>query len=553
MGLVDFFKSKFGASSDTGVLKERDIEHNSYFNFRDPLSKYYHENTAVLNERSKIYKDMDDLDNDIISTVLDMGADDATQMDLNTGKSLWCKSTDVKYEKIINDFFDRIKIEEKIWRWAREIYKYGDFFLGVKPGEGRISSVDDTSFPERYCRIENNGTLVSFLDLEMYHQFPQAEALCLLPPYSIVHFRTPRYRVKEDLLPAEIYQRYEIDRNPLYGSSTFLKARKIEKRISLINDALALTRLARSTVYRIHSINVGDLTSVNQRQKIMKDYENTIRKAPGINLGTDKANVDVKNLSFFRELFIPRDNEGKGQSEINDIGGNVDVTGIADIDYLNSQRFGVLGVPKAYLSFDEAQSFNSLIALDTRYARKIVSLQKSLISGLTALCQIELALHNIEPDLSKFSIHLVPVSTNGELDRNDALNAIIDICNNIKTFFDQDNIDKDYVLKYLVTNYLRFPNFDLESLFKPEGAEDLDTDESLEKRIDKVIDSSPILKEKIDKFNTTRHGHEIKASSLDLYTKDQLAVKDKKLSYNSINNLKKKSNTIGDDFEDNDY
>jgi len=550
MKFIDNIVKRLRGNSDIGELRKRTTDTSNFYNYRDPVSQYYQENTAALNERSKIYKDMDDLDNDIISTVLDMGADDATQMDLNTGKSLWCKSEDPAYETVINKLFSRIKVEEKLWRWAREIYKYGDFFLKINPGEGLIKSVDDTLFPSQVCRLESQGTLLGFLDLHRYRS--RAGGLdgdSTLPPYSIVHFRTPRYRVVEDLLPEEVYASYEIDKNPLYGSSTFLKARKVEKRISLINDALALTRLARSMVYRIHSVNVGDMTVVDQRKKIMKDYQNNISNAPGINFDKDRANITHKDLNFFRELFVPKDNDGKGQSEINDIGGNVDVTGIADIDYLTSQRFGVLGIPKSYVSFDEAQSFNSLIALDTRYARKIVSLQKALISGLTVLCQVELVLHNLEPDTSKFSIHLVPVSTNGELDRNDALNAIIDICNNIKTFFDQDNVDKEYLAKYLVTNYLKFPNFEIDSLFKKETVE-TPSDESIDRKIQDILSQQPSLREDIERVKNNRISKDLKASELDILYHDDLRglQEDQKFSYNKLKrlkNLKEKSNTIG--------
>ena len=560
MGMMDFLLKRLKPTVDVGEIKERSHDSGGYYNSRDPLSEYYEQKTDIVNERSKVYKDMDDLDNDIISTVLDMGADDATQTDLGTGKSLWCASDDPKYKDTIDKFFSRIKIEEKLWRWARETYKYGDFFLKINPGEGRIKSVDDTLFPQQICRIESYGTLVAFLDKSVYENAPHLDSSCLLPPYSIIHFRTPRYRIIEDCLPKEIYEKFEIDRNPLYGSSTFLKARKIEKRISLINDALAMTRLARSTLYRVHSVNVGDLTNVNQRKKVMSDYENTIRKSPGINLDRDKASIDVKGLSFFRELFIPKDNEGKGQSEINDIGGNADVTGIADVDFLNSQRFGIIGVPKTYLSFDEAQSFNNLIALDTRYARKIVSLQKAMISGITALCQVELALHDLDPDTSKFAIHLVPVSTNGELDRNDALNAVIDICNDIKTFFDLETVDKDYLVKYLVTNYLKFPNMDMDLLFKktdvpaetetttdtetaeapaaepePPPAEAEAPKESKEKSIEQRIE------EKLNELEKKRRRRisSIEPSELDLYETEQLKVTNRKLGYDEFIKLKK--------------
>lgn len=542
MGIKDFLVTKLRSFSDTSEIKERKQEQGSYYQSRDPITEYYRDNTTILNERSKVYKDMDDLDNDIISTVLDMGADDATQLDLSTGKSLWCASDDPKYSKVINDLFNRIKIEEKLWRWAREVYKYGDFFLKINPGAGQIKSVDDTAFPSRYCRLESYGTLVAFLDRHIYTESPNLQGACILPPYSVVHFRTPRYRVVEDLLPREVLDKFEIDSNPLYGSSTFLKARKIEKRISLVNDALALTRLARSTVYRIHNVNVGDITNVSQRKKILADYENMIRRAPGINLDRDKASIDVKGLSFFRELFMPNDQDGKGKSEINDIGGNADVTGIADVDYLTSQRFGVLGVPKSYLSFDEAQAFNSLIALDTRYARKVVTLQKALVSGITAMCQIELALHDLEPDTSKFTIHLVPVSTNGELDRNDALNAVIEICTNIKTFFDAENMNKDYVIKYLVSNYLKFPGFDLEELFKsadaPAEEPTAESKKAIEDRIDEVLRENKGIRDKISQFNRRT---EITPSNLDLY---ETSVSDFKQStsekvYQNLQNLKK--------------
>ena len=76
-------------------------------------------------------------------------------------------------------------------------------------------------------------------------------------------------------------------------------------------------------------------------------------------------------------IYIPTHN-GQGTLTTQQIGGDVDVRGISDIDYFRDKLFGNLRIPKQYFGFTEdGAGFNggqSLSILSSRYAKSVTKL-----------------------------------------------------------------------------------------------------------------------------------------------------------------------------------
>src|SRR3990172_1238818 len=80
-----------------------------------------------LMSRYADYEDMDDYVE--TSGALDLYADESTQPDPETGKSLWVEADvgDIK-DKLDHLFTKRLKIEEEIWEISRSLCKFGNNF-----------------------------------------------------------------------------------------------------------------------------------------------------------------------------------------------------------------------------------------------------------------------------------------------------------------------------------------------------------------------------------------------------------------------------------------
>lgn len=513
---------------------------------------YYIKRTEVSYKRSEVYDDMDRMDDEIMARALDMETDDATQIDRRKRKAVWITASDRKKVEVLDKMFNRIQLEQRIWLWTRETNKYGDHFvrLSIDPDKG-IMGVQDTQHPKKMVRLEKFGKLSGFLLLD-----PQSNPE-MQPhyPHEWIHFRNLRYRIKDDLLPMDFYKKWDIDANARYGSPSLIKARRAEKQLRLAEDSLVLGRMAKSQYTQIHYVTVGDSGAKEQRN-IVDNYEKLFTKEKNVDYNKDKMNSTFSPMAYADRVFVPVRSQQKGESRVQEVGGDLDITSIADIDMLNNKRFGAMGIPKEYMSFESNLGFNTLMQLDPRYARKITTYQQNMRIGLIQMCQIELFIHGLDPDPDQFSVHMTSVSTVNELERTDSLNALVDAGDRMVRFFQtvQSDIDMKYLYDYIINTQLQLPDIDVNRLFQDEGVEipgsggaDFTTQERQEfvSRIEEAIEKDPEIRKLLSKFmqkhiseeSSERSKQRIQGESLT--EKELQAIKSKEEEKSSV--LKKRT------------
>lgn len=86
--------------------------------------------------RIQLYSDYEAMDTDpLIASTLDILADEASLKN-DMGEVLSIKSSDENIQRILyNLFYDVLNIEFNLWSWARNMCKYGDFFLKLEIAE----------------------------------------------------------------------------------------------------------------------------------------------------------------------------------------------------------------------------------------------------------------------------------------------------------------------------------------------------------------------------------------------------------------------------------
>ena len=86
--------------------------------------------------RIQLYTDYEAMDTDaIVASALDIVADESCLRN-DMGEVLQIRSSDETVQKILyNLFYDVLNIEFNLWSWARNMLKYGDFYLKLEISE----------------------------------------------------------------------------------------------------------------------------------------------------------------------------------------------------------------------------------------------------------------------------------------------------------------------------------------------------------------------------------------------------------------------------------
>lgn len=422
-------------------------------------------NLQISNERLAAYKDYDAMDTDIVASALDLFADDATQMNLLDGYSFYIESPDKEIKRELEHlFYEVLDIQEYLWDITRMFAKYGDFFLRVH-GEQKIGVqyLDYNIHPSQVTRYDERGLIKGFeYHGKQYH------------PWDFVHFRLPGTHYDTVKAEADAASCIDDSESIVYGVSCIDRARKVWKQLNAIENSMVLSRIARSQKRNIFTVDVGHLTEPKAWELVRK-YRDVLKKHKSYNVSTGSMNTSMA-LNPDEDIIFPVSEE-KGSLNVQEIGGNAEVSGIADVDYLNNKLFAALRTPKAFLGFEESlNGRNTLRMLDVRYARTVKNLQRVLILGLDKLARIHLSFLDKDPVTADFTIRLPYISTIEETEKAEILQlkaqsveSVISVINTLDSDF--ASVNKTALLSKVLKR-LEFSEEEIADLIIPEEVED---------------------------------------------------------------------------------
>ncbi len=219
---------------------------------------------------------------------------------------------------------------------------------------------------------------------------------------------------------------YETGSNPLTytvrrGQSILYNSYKIWREKMLLDYAVLLNRVTKSSIVRIIGVEVGDMPKEMigphlQGIKSLMEQKSALDVGGGMAEYTNPGPVE-------NNIYVPTHN-GVGAITTQQIGGDTNVTGLADLDYFNNQLFGSLKVPKQYFGFtDDSAGFDggtSLSILSSRYAKTVKRIQNTFVQALTDALNLMLIDKGLTSYVNKFELHMVPPTTREELDRQDS-------------------------------------------------------------------------------------------------------------------------------------
>lgn len=266
------------------------------------------------------------------------------------------------------------------------------------------------------------------------------------------------------------------------GQSMLQPLFKIWREMMLLENSLILNRVTRSSVVRIFGLEVGDMPKeqagvVLNRYKSMVEQKTNLKDGDYMGEYTNPGPVENSIWTMTRN--------GQGALSVQNVGGDIDVKGIADIDYFRQKLCGGLGIPQQFLGFtDGATGFNggtSLSINSAQYAKGVKGLQNTFIQAITDAVNIMLMNKNLESYINNFEIHMQPPTTQEEIDRRDNLSSLVGITRDILSLTDEveDKASKLKILKSLLSNVVDDSDIitviqdEIDRLEKEENPEDI--------------------------------------------------------------------------------
>jgi len=325
-----------------------------------------------------------------IDGALDIYASEtATQDDKGNIINVFCSSS--KVQKIVNDLFDRIGIEDKGFDIIKGMCGYGDEFYEVIYSKNGKSIHSINMIPREYIgRYEENGVLRNFFvrkskksrdKRDSYYSFDYAQVNKTehieIDPFRILHWRVSN----SDFAP--------------YGKSILDSVITPLEELRLMEQSLLLARISRAPERRIYYVNVGQAQGekgIAMAREIVKGLKrkSILDKSNGNKLDT---NIDFFGAS--EDLIVPfrKDEE---RSSIESLPQMNDPGQLQDLEFIRDRIFPGLGIPRQYLFDDTFSNANTNLSNKSiQFAKRIRRIQKFFIYNLYKLAYIELKLKNI--------------------------------------------------------------------------------------------------------------------------------------------------------------
>lgn len=464
---------------------------------------------STAENRNQMYNIYDMMCEDgTISAVVETYAEDATERN-ESGNIVWVEASDDKVSKCVEYFLDTLNVNKNIFKWVYSLCKYGDVYLRLY----RQSEYDDELFKPKNKETLNEDILIKaygkndnyahYMEMvanpaEMFELtrfgktvgYIKATVDGVITRQDSLDFSTFSYKFKKDdltIYPATEFvhaalednvsrseeevniflntEDYDTDSNGLTytvrkGNSLLANVYKIWRELQLLEASVLLNRVTKSSIVRLINVEVGDMPKENVTKTLM-GIKQMIEQKAAINTGKS-LNEYTNPGPIENNVYVPT-HEGIGSITTSQIGGDVDVKSLADLEYYLNKLYGQLRVPKQYFSqTDDSAGFNggtSLSIISSRYAKMVKRIQNTIIQAITDAINLMLLDKGLDSYVNEFTIHMLPPTTQEEIDRRDNLSSKVQLTSDILNMLSdiEDPTTRLKILKSLIGNIIDNP------------------------------------------------------------------------------------------------
>jgi len=448
MAFTDKLKSVFGWGTPSTRVRRREPDVADAYQPKSPVDEYHdmmETRKARRRDRYDVYDAMDKMAD--VSSILDAYSEDCCQTDYEHEATVWIEGDDKKTVEELTTMFKRVKVEDWIDAFARDVGKYGDDFARVVADESKGVTSLEWRNPRDIERIENReGILLGFETSRTLPEYVRKlqenpRELPTFKPWDVLHTRLFR----EKRLPHENYRN-------IYGTSLLSGSDRIAKQTKILDDLLMIIRLTRSLDRRIYYVDTGR-SPVEEEVRILKRWRRALKRKTYIDPSTGRFDSRFNPYAWTEDEFWPvKENTN---SRVENIEGLGSVGEMVDIEHFRDKFFGSFRAPKAYFGYEgDINAKATLSSQSIRWARAVNALQRAVKQGLTRLCQIHLAYRNMDADAEKFRVMMVVPSVVELLDRLESWQVIIDVAERLATLGETLGLDRLEWTEYILSNTL---------------------------------------------------------------------------------------------------
>lgn len=462
---------------------------------------------TTRNEMYNIYDTM--CEDGQISAVIKTYAEDATQRNAE-GNIVWATSNDSNIAYLINYYIDSLNIDKNIYKWAYSLCKYGDLYIRLY----RESEYDDAIFGKKnrnltedvkirafkkndkyahYVEMVTNpaemfeltkfGKTVGFIkspvdgvivrsqnniDFMNYAYKFKRNDITIYPPTEFVHAaiedNVSRYEESVNIFLND--SDYDNDNNAYSytvkrGQSLLSNVYKIWRELQLLEASVLLNRVTKSSIVRLINVEVGDMPKENVAKTLM-GIKQMIEQKAAINKGSGMSEYTNPG-PIENNVYVPT-HDGVGAISTTQIGGDVDVKSLADLEWYLNKLYGSLQVPKNFFSQnDDAAGFNggqSLTIISSRYAKTVKHLQNILTQLLKDIFNLILLDKGLDSYINNFEVHIQPPVTQEDIDRIENQSTKVQLSRDIMDMLSdiEDTSARLKILKSLIKNIVTDPD-----------------------------------------------------------------------------------------------
>lgn len=473
-------------------------------------------------DRNQMYNLFDTMCEDgSIGAVVETYAEDATERNDN-GNIVWVEASDSNVAQYVEFLLDTLNVDKNIYKWVYSLCKYGDLYLRLyRESEYNDDLFKDINNNNRQTLNESqqlnestekleedvkikayskNDSYAHYMEMvsnpaEMFEltKFGKTVGYVKAPVHSTIvkqdntSFNTFKYKFKKDditLYPATEFVHASLEDNVsredeivnIYitdddynkeenahaykvkkGQSLLANVFKVWRELNLLESSVLLNRITKSSIIRLINVEVGDMPKENVGKTLMGIKQMVEQKA-AINQGNSMAEYTNPG-PIENNVYVPT-HQGIGSITTSQIGGDVDVKSLADLDYYMNKLYGQLRVPKQYFSqTDDSTGFNggsSLTIISSRYAKMIKRIQNTMIQAITDAINLMLLDKELDAYVNEFTIHMLAPTTQEEIDRRDNLSSKVQLTSDIMNMLAEieDPITKLKILKALLSNVI---------------------------------------------------------------------------------------------------
>ena len=534
---------------------------------------------TTRNEMYNIYDTM--CEDGQISAVIKTYAEDATQRNAE-GNIVWATSNDSNIAYLINYYIDSLNIDKNIYKWAYSLCKYGDLYIRLY----RESEYDDAIFGKKnrnltedvkikafkkndkyahYVEMVTNpaemfeltkfGKTVGFIkspvdgvivrsqnniDFMNYAYKFKRNDITIYPPTEFVHAaiedNVSRYEESVNIFLND--SDYDNDNNAYSytvkrGQSLLSNVYKTWRELQLLEASVLLNRVTKSSIVRLINVEVGDMPKENVAKTLM-GIKQMIEQKAAINKGSGMSEYTNPG-PIENNVYVPT-HDGVGAISTTQIGGDVDVKSLADLEWYLNKLYGSLQVPKNFFSQnDDAAGFNggqSLTIISSRYAKTVKHIQNILTQLLKDIFNLILLDKGLDSYINNFEVHIQPPVTQEDIDRMENQSTKVQLSRDIMDMLSdiEDAPARLKILKSLMKNIVTDPDIikeldeqielaiaEKEPVEEPEQ-NNTDSDDDNEIFSLKDEDESSITDNSEDESSITDNSEDTEKSDDDMYT-----------------------------------